>query len=303
MNTVIEPSLLFISEEKWYDLEKRDEFLEHLLNHLENITTYNITKIYWSDDLEEMIWNHPQLPPWRTDRDWKLQIVPVIYELFSKCRIIIQDIETDTDCSIIPPFKEICKDEIYELFINLLHFIIKLQENIFLCVGIDNRLQNNAKYLLKSDSTDQSLKPFLINNPDDWLQHVKIIECLWPCSINKGEIDKFRTAINITAKKQLSKESDSDFVYDFEFSKSFLKEVLKESKYRKEVLYGIAKRLSLNQKAASSDKSLNDEPLKGRKDIRRFRVTGSNRIHYRYLGANNIKFLNYYGEGKHDSGL
>ncbi len=303
MNTVIEPSLLFISEEKWYDLEKRDEFLEHLLNHLENITTYSITKIYWSDDLEEMIWNHPQLPPWRTDRDWKLQIVPVIYELFSKCRIIIQDIETDKDCSIIPPFKEICKDEIYELFISLLHFIIKAQENIFLCVGIDNRLQNNEKYLLKSDSTDRSLKPFLINNPDDWLQHVKIIECLWPCSISKGEIDKFRTAINITAKKKLSQESDNDFVYDFEFSNSFLKEVLKESKYRKEVLYSIAKRLSLNQKAASSDKSLNDEPLKGQKDIRRFRVTGANRIHYRYLGANNIKFLNYYGEGKHDSGL
>lgn len=299
MNTIFDPSLLFISKENWYNPEKRDDFLEHLQSHLENITDYHVTQIYWTDDLEEMIWNHPQLPPWRKDRDWSLKIVPMIYELFSKCRVILEDIEADTNCSVTPPLREICNGEIHEPFIHLLHFIVKLQENVFFAVGTDNRLKNDEKYVFESNSANQKSEPVLINNSDDWLKYIDIMECLWPCSMTKHEISKLRTAINIIAKKEL----DEAFVYEFDFSKSFLKEIMKENKYRREILYRIAKRLSLHQKAASSDKSLNDEPVKAQKEIRRFRVSASNRIHYRYLKAKNITFLNYYGEGKHDKGL
>ncbi|MDD5323079.1 MAG: hypothetical protein PHD43_21200 [Methylococcales bacterium] len=51
---------------------------------------------------------------------------------------------------------------------------------------------------------------------------------------------------------------------------------------------------------AGRDGSLQDEVIK--KDIRRFRVTLSKRIHYKENSVN-IDFLMFYDEGEHDDGL
>lgn len=46
MNAVFEPTLLFIDEADWLDEEKRDNFLELLLCHLDMIDKYSICDIY-----------------------------------------------------------------------------------------------------------------------------------------------------------------------------------------------------------------------------------------------------------------
>ena len=55
MKAVFEPEILFISESDWQDSEKRDTFLNHLLDNLENINNYQITRVYWTDDLEGLL--------------------------------------------------------------------------------------------------------------------------------------------------------------------------------------------------------------------------------------------------------
>ncbi len=66
----------------------------------------------------------------------------------------------------------------------------------------------------------------------------------------------------------------------------------------------MAKRLTLTKVEAVSDEGLSDEPVRGKKGERRFRVSGVCRIHYKYSKIdNNLLLLNYYGEGEHDKGL
>ncbi len=93
METIFDPAILFTSEAEWFHEDKRDTFLGHLLDNLTYINNYDITRIYWTDELEEFLWNHPQLPPWRLDRDWKLKIVPTLYKLFSERVILLDDFE------------------------------------------------------------------------------------------------------------------------------------------------------------------------------------------------------------------
>lgn len=102
MRTVFDPGNLFISEPDWHDLKKRDNFLQHLLENLDNINNYQITKIYWTDDLEKLLWDSPQLPPWRLNRDWNLPIVQVIYRAFNKAKECIQNSKNLTSCLVQP---------------------------------------------------------------------------------------------------------------------------------------------------------------------------------------------------------
>ncbi len=62
MRTVFDPGNLFVSESDWHDKEKKDIFLLHLLENLDHINEYKITKVYWTDELENLLWDSPQLP-------------------------------------------------------------------------------------------------------------------------------------------------------------------------------------------------------------------------------------------------
>lgn len=124
MKAVFEPEILFISESDWQDPEKRDVFLNHLLETLENINNYKITKVYWTDDLEELLWEHPQLPPWRRDRDWNLQIVPIIYRAFNIAREFIQSDESLSSCLMQPVLNCSCFEGLaLSSFLELMHIV------------------------------------------------------------------------------------------------------------------------------------------------------------------------------------
>jgi len=304
MNTVFDPSILFISEEDWQNPEKRDFFLEHLLAHLENITEHHITQIYWTDELEELLWTHPQLPPWRLDRDWQLKIVPILYDLFAKCRIILEDLEEESLCTMQPPLKtRYDVGEIHDSFLKLMHFLLALEENVYFCVGIDNQLSGDKSYEFHSDTHEFILRPVLINKPDEWFKEIDILGNYWPSAYNDDEVAKLKVALEIMARVELGKSATDEFLYKYELTHTFVRSIIRGRPRAKEILYSMAKRLMLHQKAASSDKGLKDEPLRGQSNVRRFRVTGANRIHYSYSGAKKIEFLNYYREGEHDKGL
>ncbi|MEG3890986.1 hypothetical protein QT973_11115 [Microcoleus sp. Z1_A1] len=295
MKAVFEPEILFISESDWQDSEKRDTFLKHLLDNLENINNYQITRVYWTDDLEELLWDHPQLPPWRQDRDWKLQIVPIIYKAFNTARKFIQSPENLSSCLMQPVLNCSCFEGLALCsFLELMHIVIEREENVYLCLGV-NRIREEFTFLC--DCHSFQVNPVVIAKPIEWLDHIDLTESYWPSNID--EEGKFNTALEIAFKKL-----DKQPIYEYEFSKSFLKDIIKVQNHRTSIIEWTAKRLTLTKQEAARDPHLQDEYLKQKKEYR-FRITqrpSSTRIHYKYVN-NKIKFLRYYDEGEHDDGL
>ena len=295
MKAVFEPEILFISESDWQDSEKRDTFLKHLLDNLESINNYQITRVYWTEDLEELLWDHPQLPPWRQDRDWKLQIVPIIYKAFSTVTEFIQSQENLSSCLMQPVLNCSCFEGLALCaFLELMHIVIEREENVYLCLGV-KRIREEFTFLCECHSFQ--VNPVVIAKPIEWLDQIDLTESYWPSNID--EEGKFNTALEIAFKKL-----DKQPIYEYEFSKSFLKNIIKVQNHRTSIIEWTAKRLTLTKQEAAKNSYLQDEWLTKKKEYR-FRITqqpSSTRIHYKYVN-NKMKFLRYYDEGEHDDGL
>ena len=204
MNTVFDPSILFMSTvDDWQNPEKRDEFLKYLLDNLKCITEYRITKIYWTDELEESLWNNPKLPPWRQDIVWKNQIVPQIYyRFYSKCIKRIGNFDETITCEMQPLLKCICSEvEIHNSFLRLMHFLIKRAENVYFCTAIKNRLQGKQSYNFCCDCHSYRLNPLLICSPESWLKYIDVENSYWPASFTDENVKNFKIALKITAKR------------------------------------------------------------------------------------------------------
>jgi len=295
VKTVFDPANLFISEPDWHDSYKRDIFIQHLLENLEYINDYKITKVYWTDELEKLLWDSPQLPPWRSDRDWKIPIVQVIYRAFNNARENIQNSKNLTCCFTQP---ELNCDHIGDLtlpaFLELMHIVIDKSEDIYFCLGANREKED---YIFSCDCHSFQVTPLVIVKPIEWLDHINLASSSWPENID--EIEKFDRLLKIIFKK-LDKEPK----YEYEFSNTFLKDVVKAQNYRKEIIEYIATRLILTKQEAAKDSYLQDEYLAQKKEYR-FRVTqrpSSTRVHYKYVNKK-LRFLRYYGEGEHDDGL
>jgi hypothetical protein len=174
MNTVFDPALMFISDSDWQDSEKRDNFLEHLLENLRLIDEHKVTRVYWTDELEEILWNYPQLAPWRMSKDWSIPLVPIIYNLFDSNRTFT-DCPGELDpCQVKPPLNFIPdKREIRNSFMKLTHRVVGQEEYIYLCLGVDNRLPSNLRYIFFCECHENELEPNLINDPQDWLKYIE----------------------------------------------------------------------------------------------------------------------------------
>jgi hypothetical protein len=301
MSTIFEPSILFISEDEWRNNEKRDAFLEHLLGHLEKISNYCITNIYWTDALEELLLNHAYSPPWISNTNWRNQFFPILYKQFNPVKHIIQSEFYGNACQSDPPL--LCSHampEVSDRFLELVHLLIDLKKEVYLCLGFDKSKIDCSSYCFTCKCHANRLEPTIIADPMNWFDHIDVMALDWPQNIN--DIDKLELAIEITLRKRLSKQK-SDLLYTYEFSESFINDISEESNYRESILYSLAKKLTLTQEKAIVDEGLKDESVKGKRDERRFRVSRDCRIHYKNLGSRSLLFLNYYGEGKHDKGL
>lgn len=298
MNTVLDPSILFISNEDWKIEEVRDEFLEHCYDILGKIDEKNI-KIYWSENLDYYLLESPQIPPWRFEKDWGNQITPILYRLLNS-NIESLEFKKEWDvCKVNPSLKHSYnKEEIHNCFLKLMHEIIDRNEQIYLCLSKDNI---EEQYSFKCDCHPNELKPSIVRNNSEWIKYINVEEEYWP--INKDDFLKFEQALEIVRLLKYPKKS---FRYKYKFSNTFKKSILKEDLHKSDILEKIAKRLTLTKQEAYKDSVLQDELLQGKTKIYRFRVTprpASTRIHYKFDGNNAIEFLEYYGQGHHDDGL
>lgn len=297
---LLEPSILFISEEEWRNIEKRDAFLEHFLKHLEIISGYSITQIYWTDELEELLINHAYSPPWVSDPNWSNQFFPILYKKFHSLKLIIDSLNWNacqSDPIISCPHINV---EILERFLGIVHFLIDKDEKVYFCIGFD-KTTDCSTYRFFCNCHDNHLEPIVVSSPNDWFNYIDVLSVCWPQNIQ--DAFKLRVAIEVVLKNKLFKQIIDLRYNNYELSESFIKDISKETKYRDHILYSLAKRLILTQGEAVSDEGLSDKPVRGKKGERRFRVSGVCRIHYRYSQTGDLVLLNYYGEGQHDKGL
>jgi hypothetical protein len=140
----------------------------------------------------------------------------------------------------------------------------------------------------------------LVRTPEDWANQIQPDRDLWPAS--REDVGRFEQAVELLAERTFGK-GRREFVYRLEMAPEYMEDIVQGNTRRPESLGAIAKRLLKSQAEATRDHGLKDEPVRGQAGVRRFRVTRSERVHYRYAGRETIRLLRYFGAGGHDAGL
>ncbi len=296
MNTVFEPSLLFISDEDWYDEEKQDAFLEHLLSHLDMIEEFDAAKIWWTDELQEVLVGSPNMHPW-FQSDQRNPLIVTIHRAFYNR--LEYSLGYDEVCEINPNLNVTYTNQsAQEQFLKLVHNLIDEKQHFNFCIGVQNALIPPNSYTFTCNCHEINLMPNLLNSANDWLLYIDVSK-FFPKTIEEFDV-QFEKGMDLVKQKLYS---DKRYLFDFEFTKNFKKSVIARTKFQEDIFIAVVKKLILTSaEAGSSD--LHDEYI-AQKKVYRIRVTqrpSSTRIQYK-LNEGKIQFLQYYGEGEHDDGL
>lgn len=297
----LSPDLVFGSAEKWNDEEYRDDFLEQFLGHLQKIESFDML-FAWSDELEEFLWTDPNPPPWRMKKGWSNQLVPIIYKIFQKCMFLVDNSDGLDACKITPDiFSGFERKEILKSWHVLLHILIDLGETPYIASGVEFRDTDTKIVKLLCDCDHISIDSEVIRHPAEWVHLVDYID-FWPQDTGRKEVKRLRLAVEIASEQKFA-DLERRQKQDFEFDDNFVEDLVNANpRFRELIIKGIAKRVNLSMADASADRGLNDEPVRGREGERRMRISGEQRIHYRFT-KNTLVFIDYYGPGEHDKGL
>lgn len=291
---ILDPCILHISEEEWINETKRDAYLEHFRNVISGINDDKNIALAWSYEFEELLWNPPQPLPWNKDKCWSNTIIPILYHRINTNAKFFDTSENQMLCEINPDIYHE-REDFYSLFLSLIRSLHKHCTKIAICFSLKNIPPKDHKFRVNGE--DLIPNPLFVTHQRDFLDLIDVSENYWPNSSNDNELVK--RGISIILKREYDKENS---ICCFSFTKQFLCKLYDTNDDREKILNTIAKRLSMTKAAAGRDGSLQDESIGGKKDIRRFRITLSKRIHYTEKSGN-IEFLMFYGEGEHDDGL
>lgn len=291
---VFDPSLLFISPQHWTSSGDRDIFLNTLDRHLTFIEKYRCISILWSDQLEALLWSDPALPPWRLDKDWNNQLVPIIYKLFSNNREIIT-IDASLGLSIVRPELKgwHMRKDIEDSVLHLIHELLHRNLRFYLCLQWMNHGES-FKCVCPCDNSVQT--PTLICEFRDWSKHIDVFDFV---PSKETDVAKVDLAIDVTLWKLFGIERDV-LKSKYSLDREFILALAQNPHDYEQILYAVCRRLLLTQNEAALDGGLQDEVVGAE---RRLRVSKEKRIHYHYNLQGEIVFRRFYGQGEHDEGL
>jgi hypothetical protein len=299
MNAVFEPSLLFISDADWYDEEKQDAFLAHLLDHLDMIDTFDAAKIWWTDELQEVLVGSPNMHPWFQSDQRNPLIVTIHRAFYNRLEYTLA---YDEICEINPNLNvTYTNQDAQEQFLKLVHNLIDGKENFHFCVGVQNALIPPNSYTFSCNCHEKNLIPNLLNNANDWLSYIDVSR-FFPKTIEVFDT-QFEKGMDLVKKKLFPEKR---YLFDFEFTKNFKKSIIGRTRFQEDIFIAVVRKLtSTSLEAANSD--LHDEQI-GKKNLNKWRIRvtqrpSSTRIQYVVTEEGRIRFLQYYGEGEHDDGL
>ncbi len=300
MRTICSPSTLKINVNEWEDKEIQTDFIEHLFALFECISDYHMPKVVLTDEMYSSFWCGEPLPPWISNKDFKNSMVPVLYRNFMKYIDRIDNLLTQTECSIDVGDElhyNSYEDERY--FLILLHHLLLSDEQIYLYPSIFEKnieMKGVCSYFCDCHKRESVAK--IISNKLRWIKELDIIKYYWP--EDSDDICRLlKIGLTICIKRD-SDDLDKEALMNFDIHPSFIKDtagLLDEDKKR--IIKTLSKRLRLTLFEAMSDKGLHDELVNGE---RRIRVSGASRIHYRFENGKML-FTHYYSGSRHDVGL
>jgi hypothetical protein len=301
----VDPSVLVTSWTNWQQGLARDRFLALLVEHLDMLRELGTAHIAWSDDLELELWGDPPVPPWRIDQTWKFRLVPVIFKLLPGLVTRIDDVISGGEAEIQPPLNDSHgRGELIAAFLRIVHALVCRSGDFYLVLGMDNLPPPVPGFAASCECHPGLVHPTIVASPRDWLRLTDFTDAYWPTGGSEKEASRFVRLVELT--RLCSSEQGAEpheFVYEFEPTGSFLEALASEGEDRGVLMQCIVERLVLPQRQASALARLNDEPVRGKHGVRRFRVGGGRRVHYMYGEDGRVVFVNYYPEGKHDVGL
>jgi len=293
------PEVMFIPPEVWNNDFGRDTALGLLLDYLDEIEKLRVVSILWSDQMEELLWRDPTMPPWRMDRDWNLKLVPIIA---TKFRRALKHLDVSIECEelgFMPPGTLKCvREDITRAFCCLSHQAALDADELILCLGKPLLTQAPVSFQCGKCALDLTVRP--VESPAGLARDREIATELWSSAEVKCSAD-LDYLLGLVLRWQ---SGGANALYRASYSRSFVKGVGSAGNKRA-IVEAIAKRIVMTEEEARHDHGLHDEPVRGREKegVRRFRVSIAERIHYDYPTSGEIRFVDHFPEGHHDDGL
>lgn len=284
------PNLLFIENNEWLIEEKKEQFTNSFSKLVEFIKYKNL-EIYWNDNLENLLWCEPNLRPWVTPYTESI--------LFDLCKYMkfMPDSCDFNECVCTPNLiTTINSKNVASPVLSLFHYVIDINnENVLFIV---DEINNHA-FTFSCDCHEKSLTP-IVTLPLEKIDKKTIqdkIESDW------DKIDNEKTLNDLLYMIKSLYFLSKDFQYNIEYDTSFFNSLQKTTDDKFQILYDIARRLTLLPSEVSRITSFHDELIQGSKiDKRSFRVNKECRVYYKYNGKYSIRFIDYTGSGEHDKG-
>jgi hypothetical protein len=293
------PAVMFISPDVWHDDLRRDVALALLLDYLNEIERLRVVSVLWSDQLEELLWTDPALPPWRVDRDWKLKLVPVIANKFRKA-VKFLDVSIKCEEMGFLPHGSLTsvREDITRAFCCLSHQAAFDAGELILCQGQPQDTQAPASFQCGVCALDVTVRS--VQSPTGLGRDREIATEFWRFAEVKSAMD-IDYLLNLALRWQAL---NAPVRYHASYSQSFV-DYIAAAPNKGAIFEALVKRISKTEDEARHDHGLKDEPVRGKEKegTRRFRVSIAERIHYDYPAAQEIRFLEYFPEGHHDDGL
>ncbi len=292
---LLDPGLFLISDEDWNCADRQISFLDQLNKHLEFIDNVGVALVVWCDELDARLWSNPQMPPWKQNRNYDIQMTMILYTFLTKHAHRV-DIKGNALADALPSLS-CCCDNSLGFFRKLVFTVIQNMLSAYFCPSSANLIAADHQFR-ESLTTDWVSFP-VIRDPLNWPKKISPVQLFWP--INRMDRDRFIKCIEYTS---LANDISPKELQKYQLSGRFIGDIVNASRKEK-VVEMIICRLSMNLHAASSDPRLQDELLSDGVS-RRFRVTqrpSSLRIHYRFDEDQKIVFTRFYDEGHHDDGL
>jgi hypothetical protein len=293
---------LFIAAENWNVPERQREFLQSLLDLFDCLQEFGGAKLAWCQEMDQLLWGAPQVPPWRMDLCSKNAMIPVIYRRLQQCTEYY-----NLSSNVCAHFTEnqclgdATRPDADEVFGRLAHEVI-FEEEITTTVAVSSGALQPGMTLVASCECHGAREIAILRSRRDWIMAYRFIERLWPVQRDDASSAKLTRCIQYFVESSDEGNFRRQFVFQPSYANRFLEDVGGAQGDAVAILEALARRLTMQTHETTAHAALGDELLKGSDTVRRLRVSGAARIHYE-VNDQRILFTRYYSASQHDDGI
>ena len=297
MVSVLEPSVLHITTDDWYDPTLAARFEQRwidLADSLKNAMEVGAEhRAVWSRAVEALVSNHETAPAWMIDRAARQRLMPSFYRSLWPLLDSVDAPEASA-VSTQPPLDDRSPDDPWlRATLGLLAWAVGQPADLAIQSGVKGTDEAQAEVVDRGIAVKHAL---ICHDRAEFLRLLPLRELFGTAT--KGQLPAL---VELGVQLFLFDHPERERVYALDFADGFLVQMEAAPRALKaHIVDAIVGRATQTQKAAQADKGLKDEPLGGRDGWRRLRVTRDWRIHYSYPTARAIRLETV---GPHDLGL